>query len=220
MPVKEDFTTYTEVDEGSAISRSADAITIVTWASRTANGLVYVDKGAGYIAAGLDYTQYFAPSATAVNAYVFCFCAGNATTGYKPSFDNGDKGIFFSYHKSGAGVPDLYMIAVTGVATFVDDTDAYAWSDGTTYNVNVTRTGTVFTALVYEGAILRATLTVDAAAGAADYRYLYGLSGLDDDFGASSVSAVLGPLWDNNANAVSQDEAAAIALLMETIRVN
>lgn len=195
----EDFTTYTEFDEGGNII--IDSATKVSWnglESRRKTGYLYKDKGINHFNG--DFTHKFEMSFSSVGNvdHVNHWMLANIIGDLKDvEGTGGDAHSFFVYDDT-----EYLILRITENGGFTQDN----WAPpgpiaSTTYYVEVVRddnggannTGRL-TAYIRTGShagVLKDTLTVDSAVGEQnDFRYLYSVATYDD--GNLSAGAVLG----------------------------
>lgn len=222
----EDFTTYTEVDQGDKIV--VDSAIKVSWtglASRWLHGYVYKDFGVDHFNGDFTHkfeTQYSGISDVAV--LVSSWVLGN-TVGDLRIIVAGS-GDAHSFHLYNGGTPSFRLWIVEGGATSADE-----WaspSASTTYFVEIVRdddggsnnTGRL-TAYIRTGShsgVLQDTLVVDCAAGEQnDFRYIYAVSTYDDSSSVEISSGYTQNLDvgedDLNANDASSLTQVTVPLL-------
>lgn len=228
MAMKENFLNYTEVDSASVITVAQELISTAAFNTRKQDGYVYIDKGAGAIASGYDYDMYVNIPGFGIPGQLAVWMAANVTIG--DVIDQRLAGAttdadFLLFSVDGAGVRNWQLHHIVGLNTTEKHSGTFSWAFSTNYRVNVTRSGQTITVKIYDedaAGALRETLSVTASARAiVDMRYLYGFAGFNDgNVLNGSLNGATGPLWDNNASSLLQDDAAAIALLMETRQAN
>ena len=201
----EDFTTYTESDEGSDIGIAENTITWTNLESRRDTGIVYKDQGANYFDS--DFTHQFVATVTArTSATIVSFwkiagnigdivdlkTATNQFTGVAFQYPNPEH-RFILFSCEGSTWLDVYdvssniTVGTTYYLTVSYDRDGGA--NGTGQFVctirTVSHTGTVFD-----------TLTIDQSAAKqhSGFRYNYVTSTYDDAANASTVSGTVSNL--------------------------
>ena len=170
----EDFTTYTEVDNGADISKTASKITATAARSRQDQFYVYKDMGAGFFDG--DFTHQFEIEFSSVggNSVVAFWMLSNSVKDFYGVVNGSEDGIVFNLYDDNPGEDLSLKVVENGSAT----TDT--WSNpgpqaSTTYYITITRdddggvnnTGRI-TAEIRTGShagALQDTLTVDCSAG-------------------------------------------------------
>lgn len=197
MAIYEDFTSYTEVDEGNDVT--VDSATKVSWAalySRAETAYLYKDKGAAHFDG--DFTHKFETYTselknTSLNVHwMLANIIGDSASVivgnedalqlfvYSAQF-NGISGFYLRIYEGGTPITDIWAGGSLSVLYFIEivrDDDGGANNTGriTAY----IRTGS------HSGA-LQDTLVVDCSVGEQnDFRYMYGMATQDDGAGVVS----------------------------------
>jgi len=188
----EDFTTYTEFDEGSAVT--VDSATKVSWASlktRNETSYLYKDKGVNYFAG--DFTHKFEIQFSPMGdiAWSNHWMLSNTVGDTQDVMDaSADAYALFSYDNTEA----IYLRLFESGSMVDDSWAAPGPQSSTIYYIEIVRdddggansTGRV-TAYIRTGShsgVLRDTLVVDCSVGEQNnFRYIYGLATSDkNDF--------------------------------------
>jgi len=190
----EDFTTYTEVDEGADISVAAAKINY-TELPRNVTSYVYKDKGAGYFSG--DFEHKFSFKITAVNTGT----AVPTTSVWLLSNDLNDtchlgstsKSFVHFYVRWNSGGDDYFLLRVMEDGVNVGSDPYYGWSLNVEYFIRITRDDdggatnkgryTAYIATTNyddDGGDLVDTLIADSSAQQNDFRYIHGLNSYDD----------------------------------------
>lgn len=137
----EDFTTYTEVDEGGDITVIANKITVTTM-TRGMNSYVYKDFGAGYFT---DFKHNIQINLTQLSNYgAGCYWGTSSGANHTYALKNtNNDGLL------------LYTYSSTGVAFFVlremetNNIDSYTGAKNTDYYLTFERSGSTLTCKWY-----------------------------------------------------------------------
>lgn len=193
----EDFTTYTEFDEGGDIT--VDSATKVSWVSLKSiqdTGYLYKDKGVNHFSA--DFTHKFEIQFSNVGTVtvLYQWMLANAIGDWRDLYVAGEDFYAFNLYY---GAENLRLMVVEGGV--IVDNDVWPSpgpQDLTTYFIEIVRdddggannTGRL-TSYIRTGShagALQDTLVVDCSAGEQnDYRYIYAVATDDTDSSSSSI---------------------------------
>lgn len=193
----EDFTTFTEVDQETAITVTS---TKVDWSNvhpRFHTGYTYYDKGAGHFSG--DFTHKFEVYVSASGAYQYAqstfWMLANIVGDHKAVIDaSEDACSFYLYHEANR----FAYLNVIENGTPITDYWYTGLSLSTLYFIEIVRdddggannTGR-YTAYIRTGShtgALQDTLIVDSSVGEQnDFRYVYGTASYDDNSGSGSA---------------------------------
>lgn len=195
--VYEDFTTFTEFDEGGDVT--VDSATKVSWVSllsRSETAYLYKDKGIDHFDGDFTHKFELQFSNAGDNSWTAHWMLSNIIGDiYDASDQNKDTQSLFSYHfgtsvdiylriieNGGVGGTDIWSSSLTSTIYYVEvvrDDDGGAHSTGrlTAY----IRTGS-------HSGVLQDTLVTDSSVGEQnDFRYIYPLATYDDAVRVGSV---------------------------------
>ncbi len=182
-PTYEDFTTYTEVDEGGTVTKNTSRITYTNFDPRDVKGYVYYDKGANYFNSDFEHLFTAAPTSGSYSVFICPWVLANAV---------GDL-----HELELANENYLYVLFVwtsnTEITMYLGEhysgsyyADTYIGGEGNIYYYKVVRNesvganGTLY-AYIYSDSTrttLLDTLTV-ALHSKVDFRYDYAISSYD-----------------------------------------
>jgi len=202
MPI-EDFTTYSETDPGSTVTKTSDTITWALLSTRNTSSYVYKDFGAGYF--GGDFSHRFEVTATGyggVTPYASVWGLANAVDDFQGIDDSGgDYQSVVLVNSGGTYFLQLRICEDGGVSL-----SNQAISVSTKYYVTVERdddggtNGTgrltlrVYTGNYYgeSGAVEIGTVTLDCGVGEQnDFRYLYATSSFNTGDAGKTLNATI-----------------------------
>ncbi|MCK5021225.1 MAG: LamG domain-containing protein [Candidatus Peribacteraceae bacterium] len=214
MAIKEGIDSYTFVDEGNDLSTSNDVITMTTWKTHTDKGIYYTDKGAGAIVDGYSYDMFFELSAFPSSSIFEPFMTSNGIGDLAELRAGADDTLSVSFQVLGAA-NSFHTIHDYGAGVFEFETNSFTLILNNAYKVNPTRSGQTIIATLYDidgghgtpGAIVSTNTLVNAQT-LEDHRYLYALSGLDDDSSVDETSGTVGPLFDVTPHVEISDSQA------------
>jgi hypothetical protein len=210
----EDYTTYTEVDQGSDITVAANTITITGFLSRTQTGYVYKDKGAAHFSGDFTHRLKVNISAIQTNTIAVVWGLSNTVGDEKGWRDASDDSICIRF-ATAISWERIYLVLDENGSS--PSNDYYqGWSTSTDYYLTIDRdddggsnsTGLytlyICTTNYYGegGAVLVDTLTAQSSAGEQnDFQYCYGLAGYDDNSPSPTVSGTIKDLDLGEASA-------------------
>ena len=181
---KETFTSYTEVDPGSAITVAANTITWTELSSRADDSYVYYDFGANYFSG--DFTHKFKINVSDMDtsiAFWFPWALANSVNDMKGIDNAGESFIAFGLHNTGTFDMYLYVCESGNLSTDNSlnlslDTDYYITvnrDDSAGTNSTGLLTAYICTGAHYgEGGTVVDTLVYNCKPGSKpDFRYLY-----------------------------------------------
>jgi len=186
----EDFTTYTEVDEGSDVSISADQVTYTNLASRELTYYLYYDMGVGHFDGDFEHLiRVYWDEMSVTSGLVGYWAVGNSIGDIRDIIDvSGDCLAGYFYY---ATTPErqLYIREVDGGTSY---TDYYVCSLDQEYYLEFFRDdddgtyGTLYCYIATDGYYHNGgnpedVLSVVLHSSKKDYRYIYGLTGYDTD---------------------------------------
>lgn len=187
----ENFTTYTEVDPNSRISKTA---TKVTWTllTRDEDAYVYLDKDADYFNG--DFTIYLTHRTTAVSAsgtrVLGCWSLTNTIDDLWGIYvANGDwLAVLAGQTLGGAGAPTLWLVECDGGSQYGSPANPYEIALNTDYYLTVIRdesVGTYGTLYLYIYSDASRTTLLDTQTltlhAKVDFRYIYAIQTQDTD---------------------------------------
>jgi len=189
----EDFTTYTEYDEGSDITKTADRITFTAAESRYDTFYVDKDKGVDHFNGNFEHLEKHQISAFANNAVAVTWLMANAVADMA-ALRAANANYLSYYHYRSDAAYYLYIEERDGASMYSDRYNNFALS--TVYYVEIERDegvgtyGTIYARICTgdyygNGGSLVDTLTVTLHTSKKDFRYIYGLTGYDDNLGTN-----------------------------------
>lgn len=189
--VKEDYTTYTELDASSRVTVAANTLTL-TSADRDEDFYVVKDFGANYFG---DVTHWVDVNYTSAVASAVFVCWGLADTA--DDFNNiegasGDALYVEATKASGSNYAFRIINLVSGTPAVIDTSSSIA--ENTESFLSITRSGTTGTVQIYSTAALRlagGAGDVDTITGTVQnttFRYVYGIGSYDGSSGGVVIS--------------------------------
>lgn len=192
----EDFSTYTEVDEGGDITKTSDRITFTLSETREDTFHVHYDKGAGHFDGNFEHLGRIELTVFNDFACITTWALSNAVGDLKDLRDATEDYLCFFVYRDGASYR-LYLEESDGGAEY---SDLYAnFPLSTVYYLELERDesiGTFGTTYAYictgdywdDGGTQVDTLSVALHTSKKDFRYIYGLTGYDDGVGAGKTA--------------------------------
>lgn len=184
----EDFSTYTEVDEGSDITKTSDRITFTLVDTRQDTFHVHYDKGAGHFPGNFEHLEKIELTTYNNFASFVTWMLTNTVGDWKDIADASGDALIFNVYRAGA---DYYLrlVEMDGGSHYLDTYNNFSLS--TVYYLELERDeniGTYGTIYAYictsdywdDGGTQVDTLTVALHTSKKDFRYVYGLVGYDD----------------------------------------
>ncbi len=184
----EDFTTYTEVDEGSDVTKTADRITFTAVENKSDTYYVYKDKGVNHFDGDFEHLckSLFSAMANYPRAYVWLLAnsvgdvydiyqASGSLLGYVHYYDSSAYQLFLMEYDSGTAYNDSYSgFSLSTIYYNELERDESVGTYGTLYAYICT--GDYWD----DGGSQVDTLTVALHTSKKDFRYVYGASSYDD----------------------------------------
>jgi hypothetical protein len=225
----EDFSAYTEYDEGSDITKTADRITFTNAETRDDTFYVYDDKGAGHFDGDFEHREKVLESVHNTAAVLVSWIVANAVADLYALIGANESCLsFFLYHDAGG-----YYMRLRERDSATSYTDEYQdFSLSTVYYLQIERdesVGTYGTIYAYiatsnyysDGGSLVDTLSVTLHTSKKDYRYVYGLSGYDSSKGIGYTATGYVELLDlQEAVAETYTKTVSIDALLQTTDTN
>jgi len=184
----EDFTTYTEVDEGLDITKTADRITFTNAYTRLYTEYVYYDKGSNHFDGDFEHRHKFiVSSSTGTAAVIVCWAITNAVGDYRDWQEASASAFLLWYYST---TPDIRLTERDGASEY---TDSGSFGVGTLYYITNERdegvgsygtlTSYICTGNYYgeSGSSLVHTLSVTLHTSKKDFQNIYGFAGHDED---------------------------------------
>jgi hypothetical protein len=189
----EDFTTYTESDEGNDITVAQNTITMTVCYPRLDTFYVYDDKGVNHFSGDFTHRVKVNMSVVDLDIFVTVWGLSNTIGDEKDWRDAGDDGVRVMFSRSSGGYR-IYIAIIENGGTADEDyygsfslsTDYYLTLDrDDDGGANSTGRYTVYICTTNyhgeAGSVAVDTLTADCSAGEQnDFRYVYPLAGYDD----------------------------------------
>jgi len=170
----ENFTTYTEVDEDSDITITANKIAVDT-IRRDAISYVRKDRGVGHFG---DFEHLIKGTCISANEYhnTGFWALTNGYTTIKQMTTN-SSGISLSFRTGDEETNQIYLSDYT-----VEGTDIFIFEFDTLYYCTIQRSGTSLTCKIYSDANRTILLdTLSLVCSITTYRYIYGLASYGEE---------------------------------------
>lgn len=182
----EDFTTYTEYDEGNDITVTTDRLTLTNLDTDADTFWVYDDKGAAHFDADFEHLEKVYLSSTATNCHCVHWMLANDVGDLKDIKDASGSCLAAFWYDSGS---ELILAYEVDAGTAYSDASS-ALSLSTVYYLEIERDeavgtyGTLYIRIATtdyygNGGNLVDTLSVALHTAKRDFRYVYGVTGYD-----------------------------------------
>lgn len=161
----EDFTTYTEVDQNSHLSKTAYHVDFKAYYNEDC--YLYKDKGANHFGSVWEHKIDVTAIDRSGNSLALCEGLANAIDDYKHA--GNEVGVYI-YYSNGAASYRIYLFEYYSSTEYVQ---AYSISAGTSYYLTIKKDGTALTCKIYSDSARTNLLTTLSLTLHADLSYQY-----------------------------------------------